>query len=91
LDNNTNFIPESHNIKYFKNKRELIEQYLINKRLHEEIVNPKNKGRMTKQDILKRDRLADKVDAEPIKGKDTKINAKHRLATYIIMKNKGDE
>lgn len=89
--NNSDFIPESHNIKYFKNKRELIEQYLINKRLHEEIVNPKNKGRMTKRDILKRDRLADKVDAKPIKGKDTKINTKHRLATYIIMKNKGDE
>jgi len=57
--------------------------------LSEEIVNPENKGRMTKQDIQKRDRLADKVDAEPIKGKDKKINAKHRLATYIILKSKG--
>jgi len=44
---------------------------------------------MTKEDIRKRDRLADKVDAEPIKGNDKKINAKHRLATYIILKSKG--
>jgi len=97
------YVPESIvytilNGDYFKAKNNIRKTLneniftIINKimtTLSEEIVNPENKGRMTKQDIQKRDRLADKVDAEPIKGKDKKINAKHRLATYIILKSKG--
>jgi len=60
--------------------------------INEEIVNPKNKGTMSKSELGSRDRLAKKVKADPIKGKDTKENAKYRLATYITIKNrKGDK
>jgi len=60
--------------------------------INEEIVNPKNKGSMSKTEIASRDRIAKKVKAEPIKGKDTKKNAQYRLATYITIKNrKGDK
>jgi len=61
-------------------------------KINEEIVNPKNKGTMTKPELGSRDRLAKKVKADPIKGKDTKENAQYRLATYITIKNrKGDK
>ena len=86
---NGDYFKAKNNIRKTLNENILTIVNKIMTTLSEEIVNPKNKGRMTKQDIRKRDRLADKVDAEPIKGNDKKINAKHRLATYIILKSKG--
>jgi hypothetical protein len=56
--------------------------------LTEEIVNIKNKGTMTKGEISDRDRLAKRVKAKAIKGKDTEQNAQYRLATYITLKNR---
>jgi len=86
---NKDYFKAKNNIRKTLNENILTIVNKIMTTLSEEIVNPKNKGRMTKEDIRKRDRLADKVDAEPIKGNDKKINAKHRLATYIILKSKG--
>lgn len=57
----------------------------------EEIVNAKHAGTMTKKEIKSRDRIAKKVKAKPIKGKDTEENAKYRLATYIELKKRGQE
>jgi hypothetical protein len=56
--------------------------------LTEEIVNIKNKGTMTKGEISDRDRLAKRVKAKAIKGKDTEQNAQYRLATHITLKNR---
>jgi hypothetical protein len=56
--------------------------------LIEEIVNIKNKGTMTKGEISDRDRLAKRVKAKAIKGKDTEQNAQYRLATHITLKNR---
>jgi len=56
--------------------------------IREEIVNPKNAGTMSKGEIASRDRLATKVKAKPIKGKDTEKNAKYRLATFITLRNR---
>jgi hypothetical protein len=57
----------------------------------EEIVNAKHAGTMTKREIKSRDRIAKKVKAKPIKGKDTAENAKYRLATYIELRKRGQE
>jgi hypothetical protein len=46
---------------------------------------------MTKKEIKSRDRIAKKVKAKPIKGKDTAENAKYRLATYIELRKRGQE
>jgi hypothetical protein len=59
--------------------------------LSEEIVNAKHAGTMTKKEIKSRDKLAKKVKAKPIKGKDTEENAKYRLATFIELKKRGEE
>jgi len=56
--------------------------------LLEEVVNKRNKGSMTKDEISSRDRLAKRVKARAIKGNDTELNARHRLATYITLKNR---
>jgi hypothetical protein len=56
--------------------------------LIEEIVNIKNKGTMTKGEISDRDRLAKRVKAKAIKGKDTEQNAQYRLSTHITLKNR---
>lgn len=76
------------------NVYERVEQALIKSGLlSEEIVNPDNRGTMTKAEIIKRDRIAKspKVRARirAIKGKDTDINARHRYATFIIMNMRG--
>jgi hypothetical protein len=57
----------------------------------EEIVNAKHAGTMTKKEIKSRDKLAKKVKAKPIKGKDTEENAKYRLATFIELRKRGQE
>jgi len=61
--------------------------------LSEEIVNPDNRGTMTKAEIIKRDRIArsSKVRAKirAIKGKDTDENARFRYATFITMNMRG--
>ena len=59
--------------------------------LNEEIVNAKHAGTMTKKEIKSRDKLAKRVKAKPIKGKDTEENAKYRLATYIELRKRGQE
>jgi len=59
--------------------------------MNEEIVNAKHEGTMTKKEIKSRDRIAKKVKAKPIKGKDTAENAKYRLATYIELRKRGQE
>jgi len=56
--------------------------------IREEIVNARNKGSMSKEEISSRDRLAKRVKARAIKGKDTALNARYRLATYITLKNR---
>jgi hypothetical protein len=59
--------------------------------LNEEIVNAKHAGTMTKKEIKSRDKIAKKIKAKPIKGKDTEENAKYRLATYIELRKRGQE
>jgi len=61
------------------------------KKINEEIVNAKHAGTMTKKEIKSRDKIAKKVKAKPIKGKDTEENAKYRLATYIELRKRGQE
>ena len=61
------------------------------KSVNEEIVNAKHAGTMTKKEIKSRDKIAKKVKAKPIKGKDTEENAKYRLATYIELRKRGQE
>jgi hypothetical protein len=56
--------------------------------IREEIVNVRNKGSMSNEEISSRDRLAKRVKARAIKGKDTELNARYRLATYITLKNR---
>lgn len=60
-------------------------------KMNEEVVNAKNAGTMTKKEIKSRDKIAKKVKAKPIKGKDTEENAKYRLATYIELRKRGQE
>lgn len=61
--------------------------------LSEEIVNPDNRGTMTKAEIIKRDRIARSASVrakiKAIKGNDTPLNARHRYATFIIMNMRG--
>lgn len=61
--------------------------------LSEEIVNPDNKGTMTKAEIIKRDRIARSPDVRAKvraqKGKDTDENARYRYATFITMAMRG--
>lgn len=59
--------------------------------VNEEIVNAKHAGTMTKKEIKSRDKIAKRVKAKPIKGKDTEENAKYRLATYIELRKRGQE
>ena len=61
------------------------------KSVNEEIVNAKHAGTMTKKEIKSRDKIAKKVKAKPIKGKDTEENAKYRLATFIELRKRGQE
>jgi hypothetical protein len=56
--------------------------------IREEIVNVRNKGSMSNEEISSRDRLAKRIKARAIKGKDTELNARYRLATYITLKNR---
>lgn len=58
--------------------------------ISEEVVNPENEFTMTDPEILKRDNMADAMLRSPkfkpkLKGKDTKENAAHRIATFQIM------
>jgi len=58
----------------------------------EEVVNPENEFTMTEPEILKRDHMADAMLNSPnfkpkLKGKDTKENAAHRIATFQIMRH----
>jgi hypothetical protein len=61
--------------------------------LNEEIVNPDNKGTMTKAEIIARDRKAksSKItkNIRAIKGNDTDENAKYRFATYLQIRMRG--
>jgi len=85
--NNTPYSPRRETLMasmdYFSQK--LKNKYNL---IREEIVNPKNAGTMSKGEIASRDRLATKVKAKPIKGKDTEKNAKYRLATFITLRNR---
>jgi hypothetical protein len=56
--------------------------------MHEEVVNKKNKGTMTKGEISRRDDVAKKTKPQPIKG-DTDEESKHRIATYIVLRSRG--
>ena len=53
--------------------------------MHEEVVNKKNKGTMTKAEISRRDDVAKKTKPQPIKG-DTDEESQHRIATYIVLR-----
>jgi len=58
--------------------------------ISEEVVNPENEFTMTDPEIAKRDRMADAMLNSPnfkpkLKGKDTKENAAHRIATFQVM------
>jgi hypothetical protein len=58
--------------------------------ISEEVVNQENEFTMTEAEIAKRDRMADAMlnssNFKPkLKGKDTKENAAHRIATFKIM------
>lgn len=79
--------------KFSDKKHQLQEKMkqIFFKKINEEIVNAANAGTMTKREIKSRDRIAKKVKAKPIKGKDTAENAKYRLATYIELKKRGQE
>lgn len=61
--------------------------------LNEEIVNPDNKGTMTKAELIARDRKArsPKVtkNIRAQKGNDTEENAKFRFATYLQIRMRG--
>lgn len=58
--------------------------------ISEEVVNQEHEFTMTEPEIAKRDRMADAMLRSPnfkpkLKGKDTKENAAHRIATFQIM------
>lgn len=58
--------------------------------ISEEVVNQENEFTMTDPEIAKRDRMADAMLNSPnfkpkLKGKDTKENAAHRIATFQVM------
>jgi hypothetical protein len=63
--------------------------HILKNMIQEEVVNPQNKGTMSKSEISRRDRTATKVKAKAIKGKDTEENARYRLATYITLQGRG--
>jgi len=71
-DNKLNFFKENIKRKYCT--------------LGEEVVNPGNQP-MTKGEITKRDRIAKKTKPRPIKG-DTPAESRHRIATWITLRNK---
>jgi hypothetical protein len=56
--------------------------------MHEEVVNKKNKGTMTKAEIKNRDEKAKGIKPQPIKG-DTDDESRHRIATYITLRARG--
>lgn len=72
-----------------KQKNKMTE--IVNKFVNEEIVNAHHAGTMTKKEIKSRDKIASKVNAKPIKGKDTEENARYRLATFIELRKRGAE
>jgi len=74
-----------------KEKANILFDKLITSTVNEEIVNAKHAGTMTKKEIKSRDKIAKKVKAKPIKGKDTEKNARYRLATYIELRKRGKE
>lgn len=86
-------VNEEIEIKVSDKKHQLQEKMkeIFFKKINEEIVNAGNAGTMTKKEIKGRDRIAKKVKAKAIKGKDTEENAKYRLATYIQLKKRGQE
>ena len=58
--------------------------------ISEEVVNPENEFTMTEAEIAKRDRMADAMENSSnfkpkLKGKDTRKNAAHRIATYKVL------
>ena len=58
----------------------------------EEIVNWKNAGSMTDNEIAERDRLAKKIkNIRAIKGKDSVKNAKFRYATFLVLRKRKQE
>jgi hypothetical protein len=76
------------------NVYERVEQALLNSGIvSEEIVNPDNRGTMTKAEIIKRDRIARsrkvKAKIRATKGNDTDENARYRYATFITMMMRG--
>lgn len=56
--------------------------------MHEEVVNKRNKGTMTKAEIKKRDEKAKGIKPQPIKG-DTDDESRHRIATFITLRARG--
>lgn len=56
--------------------------------MHEEVVNKRNKGTMTKAEIKNRDEKAKGIKPQPIKG-DTDDESRHRIATYITLRARG--
>jgi hypothetical protein len=75
-------------------KKGIVEKALLNSGIvSEEIVNPDNRGTMTKAEIIKRDRIARsrkvKAKIRATKGNDTDENARYRYATFITMMMRG--
>jgi len=73
---------------------ERVEKALLNAGiLSEEIVNPDNRGTMTKAELIKRDRIARSPDVRAkiraVKGNDNDENARHRYATFITIAMRG--
>lgn len=56
--------------------------------MHEEVVDKRNKGTMTKAEIKTRDERAKGIKPQPIKG-DTDDESRHRIATYITLRARG--
>lgn len=88
-------------VEYFKHMKEdidlLIKEKLLHKffKINEEIVNPDNKGKLTKDRQSSRDKKRYKSpakDAKPVKGPpgrmDTPEEAKYRFATYLELRSK---
>jgi hypothetical protein len=84
----------SNNSKPKLPKKGIVEKALLNSGIvSEEIVNPDNRGTMTKAEIIKRDRIARsrkvKAKIRATKGNDTDENARYRYATFITMMMRG--
>ena len=76
------------------NVMERVEKALLNAGiLSEEIVNPDNRGTMTKAELIKRDRIARspavRAKIRAVKGNDNDENARHRYATFITIAMRG--